>query len=98
MSGGVRPVVGKGEEGLLDTKCFVGRLCLTVKEKRGPPHGIVFNLDIGPSDAIPKPPSDGLEKGLFGCEPARETLGGSLSLLAPDDLPLCENPAQEGLP
>ena len=97
MGDGIRPVVRKGEEGLFNTKCSQDHLGLSAKRKTRPPRGIVCNLNIGPSDTLPNSPSDGLKKSLLGCEPARKTFGGALSLLASDDLPLRENTAQESL-
>ena len=58
-------------------------------------QGIVLHFDICPLDAVSKPPPDGFEESLFGCEPDGKTLRGPGPLPTTDDLFLCKDPTKK---
>jgi hypothetical protein len=75
MSHGIGLIVGKGEKSLFNAECFINLLRLLVEGEHGFSHGIVLHFDIRPLDAVSKPPSDGLEEGLFCRESDGKALG-----------------------
>ncbi len=56
-----------------------------MKEEERFAHGIIHHLDVSPVNPFAESPSNGFEKGFFGCKSNGKTFGGSgLSLAAVD--------------
>jgi hypothetical protein len=91
MGHGKWAVVGKGEERLTDPQGVKEIPCFSVKEEGRFPQGVVYHLDISPSNSFTISQSNGLEKGLFGREPYGKTFGGPGLLVAAADLPFRED-------
>ena len=95
MGHGEGSLVGESEKSLLDLLGSEDFLGLSMEREERFPERIVLHFDILPLDTIPKPTSDGLEKGLLGCKSSGKTFRGASSLLTPYDFFLCIEPTKK---